>query len=165
MPIPTTTTTAIQIRWMIRRDMPEILAIERECFEYPWTEEDFLMTLRQRNVIGMVADDGSKIHGYVIYELLKGQLHVLNFAVAPWLRREGLGTRMVQKLKYKLSQQRRTQLILEIRETNLDAQRFFRSQGFLAYSVLRGHYTDTDEDAFAFCFDVEDAPTLSKTAK
>ncbi len=45
----------VQIRWMIRRDMAEVLRIERESFEYHWTEEDFLCCLRQRNCIGMVA--------------------------------------------------------------------------------------------------------------
>ena len=44
------------IRWMIRRDMPEVLAVEGESFEFPWCEEDFLRCLRQRNCIGMVAE-------------------------------------------------------------------------------------------------------------
>ena len=46
----------VQIRWMIRRDMPEVLDIERLSFEFAWTEEDFLCCLRQRNCIGMVAE-------------------------------------------------------------------------------------------------------------
>ena len=45
-----------QIRWMIRRDMPEVLDIEQQSFEFAWTEEDFLCCLRQRNCIGMVAE-------------------------------------------------------------------------------------------------------------
>ena len=32
----------VHIRWMIRRDMPEVLQIEQERFDYSWTEEDFL---------------------------------------------------------------------------------------------------------------------------
>ena len=44
----------IHIRWMIRRDMPEILEIEKQSFEFPWCEEDFIRCLRQRNCIGMV---------------------------------------------------------------------------------------------------------------
>ena len=46
----------VHIRWMIRRDMPEVLQIERTSFEYPWSEEDFIRCLRQRNCIGMVAE-------------------------------------------------------------------------------------------------------------
>lgn len=138
----------VQIRWMIRRDMPEVLEIERQSFEFSWTEEDFLCCLRQRNCIGMVAERQERIAGFMIYELLKSQLHVLNFAVSPWARRQGVGTQMIEKLVNKLSQQRRQEICLEVRETNLAAQLFFRGQGLQANGVLRGHYEDTDEDAY-----------------
>ena len=138
----------VQIRWMIRRDMPEVLDIERQSFEFAWTEEDFLCCLRQRNCIGMVAERQERIAGFMIYELLKSQLHVLNFAVPKWARRQGVGTQMIEKLVNKLSQQRRQEICLEVRETNLDAQKFFRSQGLSASSILRGHYEDTEEDAY-----------------
>src|SRR5918999_229603 len=45
----------VHIRWMIRRDMPEVLAIEHASFEYPWCEEEFLRVLRQRVGHQMVA--------------------------------------------------------------------------------------------------------------
>jgi ribosomal-protein-alanine N-acetyltransferase len=136
------------IRWMIRRDMPEVLAIEGQSFEFPWSEDDFLRQLRQRNCIGMVADCDDQVVGFMIYELHKTRLHVLNFAVAPNYRRQGVGRQMVSKLTGKLSQQRRSRLLLEVRETNLDAQLFFRSLNFRAVSVLRGFYEDTPEDAY-----------------
>ena len=144
----------VQIRWMIRRDMPEVLDIERQSFEFAWTEEDFLCCLRQRNCIGMVAERQERIVGFMIYELLKSQLHVLNFAVAPWSRRLGVGCQMVEKLVNKLSQQRRQEITLEVRETNLAAQLFFKQQGLAASSVLRGHYEDTDEDAYVMKFNL-----------
>ena len=144
----------VQIRWMIRRDMPEVLDIERLSFEFAWTEEDFLCCLRQRNCIGMVAERQERIVGFMIYELLKSQLHVLNFAVAPWSRRHGVGRQMVEKLVNKLSQQRREEITLEVRETNLAAQLFFKQQGLCASSVLRGHYEDTDEDAYLMSYNL-----------
>jgi ribosomal-protein-alanine N-acetyltransferase len=57
----------VHIRWMIRRDMPEVLHTEQGAFEYAWTEEDFLRCLRQRNCIGMVAEQGEKVVGFMIY--------------------------------------------------------------------------------------------------
>lgn len=142
------TTQETQIRWMIRRDMPEVLDIERRCFEFFWTEADFLTALRQRNCIGMVAEHQGQIRGFMVYELLKDRLHLLNFAVDHWRQRSGLGTQMVDKLKSKLKQQRRTVVELEVRERNVAAQCFFREMGFVADGVLRGHYTDTSEDAY-----------------
>ena len=138
----------VHVRWMIRRDMPEVLAIENSCFEFPWSEDDFIRCLRQRNCIGMVADVDDEVAGFMIYELQKTRLHVLNFAVAEHRRREKIGSRMAAKLMAKLSSQRRTRIVLEVRETNLAAQLFFRHLGFRAVSVLRDFYEDTTEDAY-----------------
>jgi [ribosomal protein S18]-alanine N-acetyltransferase len=138
----------VHIRWMIRRDMPEVLNIEQQSFEYAWTEEDFLRCLRQRNCIGMVAEQDEKVIGFMIYELHKAKLHILNFAVSPAFRRFGVGSQMVGKLVSKLSGHRRTKITLEIRESNLSAQLFFRSQGFKAVRVLRSYYEDSGEDAY-----------------
>ena len=141
-------TLPVHIRWMIRRDMPEVLQTEQESFEYAWTEEDFLKCLRQRNCIGMVAEHNEKVVGFMIYELHKAKLHVLNFAVHPGCRRTGVGRQMVAKLVGKLSSHRRTKITLAVRESNLSAQLFFRTQAFQATRVLRGYYEDSGEDAY-----------------
>src|SRR5436309_8410787 len=146
----------VHIRWMIRRDMPEVLQTELESFEFAWTEEDFLRCLRQRNCIGMVAEQGEKVIGFMIYELHKAKLHILNFAVHPSCRRGGVGAQMVAKLISKLSSHRRTRITLEVRETNLPAQLFFRVQGFRALRVLRAYYEDSGEDAFQMQYRLAD---------
>ena len=146
----------VHIRWMIRRDMPEVLQTEQESFEYSWTEEDFLRCLRQRNCIGMVAEQGEKVVGFMIYELHKNKLHILNFAVHPGCRRLGIGAQMVAKLISKLSSHRRTRITLEVRETNLVAQLFFHKQGFKALRVLRAFYEDSGEDAFLMQYRLAD---------
>lgn len=155
-------TARLQIRWMIRRDMAEVLDIENENFEFPWSEDEFIRCLRQRNCIGMVADLDDRVVGFMIYELHKTRLHVLNFAVARDWQRHGLGSRMMQKLAAKLSSQRRTRITLEVRETNLAAQVFFRAQGFRAVNVLRDFYEDTTEDAYLMQY--RHRPTAAETA-
>ena len=138
----------VHIRWMIRRDMPEVLGVERESFEFPWLEEDFIRCLRQRNCIGMVAEHEDLVVGFMVYELHKSRIHILNFGVGSDYRRLGVGTQMVDKLLAKLSAQRRNRLMLEVRETNLPAQLFFRENGFRAVAVLKDYYEDTPEDAY-----------------
>src|SRR5262245_36654091 len=114
----------VHIRWMIRRDMPEVLQIEEEGFEFPWSEADFMRCLRQRNCIGMVAEHAERVIGFMIYELHKTRLHLLNFSVGQNFRRRSAGRQMLGKLIGKLSTQRRTRIMLEVRETNLAAQLF-----------------------------------------
>ncbi len=137
-----------QIRWMIRRDMAEVLQIENGSFEFPWSEDEFVRCLRQRNCIGLVAEWEDRIVGYAVYELHKDRLHLLNLAAAPDIRRKGIGTGVMLKLLSKLTANRRTRILLEVRETNLAAQLFFRHLGFRAISTLRDFYEDTDEDAY-----------------
>ena len=146
----------VQIRWLIRRDMPEVMEIERSSFQQPWTEEGFLGHLRQRNCIGMVAEYNQQIVGFMIYELHKARLQLLNFATSADLRRLGIGLQMVTKLVDKLSQQRRQEILLEVRESNLAAQLFFKAQDFQAVRVMRAHYDDTTEDAYVMRFRIHE---------
>ena len=144
--------TQVFIRWMIRRDMPEVLRIENESFAECWTEEDFINALCCRNNIGMVIEVAECVVGFFIYEIARTQLTVLNFAIRPDCQRRGLGTAGINKLKSKLSKERRNKIVLQVRETNLAAQIFFRSQGFKATGLERSAYIDWygDEDVYRF---------------
>lgn len=159
-------TREVCVRWLIRRDLEDVLEIERSSFEHYWTEEDFLCCLKQRNCIGMVAetaDDDRLIVGYMVYELNKGELHLLNFAVHPQWRRQGVGAAMVRKLVDKLAQTRRREIRVEVRDGNLPAQLFFRHQGFVATNVLRGYYEDTTEDAYVMALTRRDYTDFDRT--
>ena len=155
MPKADTATTA-HIRWMIRRDLTDVLATERASFEYAWTEDDFLQCLRQRNCIGMVAEANDRVVGFMIYELHATRLHILNFAVAPAHRRHGIGGMMAAKLLGKMVSHRRAKVTLAVRERNLPAQLFFRAQDFRATRVLRNYYEDSGEDAFLMELSADD---------
>src|SRR5438093_10740218 len=109
--------TRVHIRWMIRRDMPEVLAIEHASFEYPWCEEEFLRVLRQRNCIGMVAEYGERVVGFMIYELHKNKLHVLDFATNPEFRRTGVGRQVLAQLVSTQSSRCRTKVEIRRRCT------------------------------------------------
>ena len=140
--------TQVHIRWMIRGDTPAVLNIEAASFEYPWSEEKLILTLWNREVIGMVAELANEVVGIMIYELHKNRLHLINFAVAPQARRQGVGSTMIEKLVSKLSHDRRNRIMLEVRESNLAALLFFESRGFRAIKILRDYYEDTTEDAY-----------------
>jgi len=144
---------ALHIRWMIRRDMPRILAIEKASFENPWTEDDLMFHIRHRDTIGMVAELNDEVGhesivGFMIYELHKNRLHLLSLAVHPSARRKEVGSSMVEKLISKLSSERRNRITLEVRESNVATQLFLKQLGFRAVKILRDFYLDTTEDAY-----------------
>lgn len=145
------------IRWMIRRDMAEVMDIEGMCFKNSWVlgsdcepplKGSFVHHLRQRNCIGMVAEYDEKVVAYMVYGLGKTRIDVLRFAVLPSMQGRGIGRAMTEKLKGKLSSQRRARVVFGVDESNLDAQLFLRACGFKCVSVTHG--MDGGEDEYMF---------------
>lgn len=139
---------SVHVRWMIRRELPRVMTIDAACGLDDWTLDDFCRCCGQRNCIGMVAEVDGQVVGYMIYELHKNRLHLLRLVVDPAHQRQKVGSAMVAKLRSKLGWGSRNRIMLEVRETNIAGQMFFKSQGFKAISVLRGFYDDTREDAY-----------------
>jgi ribosomal-protein-alanine N-acetyltransferase len=137
---------------MIRRDMAEVHQIEKQSFEFPWSEEEFIRCLRQRNCIGMVAERYDRAVAFMIYELHPHRIHLLSLAVHVDHRRSGVGHAMIDKVVSKLAFARRNRITLEVRESNLDAQLFLKQQGFRAVGVLKEFYEETNEDAYTMVY-------------
>lgn len=142
----------IKTRWMLRRHMAEVLSIEKQSFEFPWCERDFLLCLRQRNVVGKVATHDDRVVGFAIYELNKHSYRLLSLAVHPDDRRGSVGSRLIGLLKDGLTPIRRTSIVTEVRESNIEALLFFKSQGMVATGVVRDFYDDTEDDAIVMKF-------------
>ncbi len=147
--------TMARIRWLIRADMGAVLRIENQSFPHPWTEQEFIDALRNRNVIGMSAvrerDGEDEILGYVIYELTAKGIEILNLAIDEDVRLSGLGRMILEKLKAKLSPGRRRYIKAFITEDNLDAHLFFKACGFTATAVKKD-YCINGLDAYCFRF-------------
>lgn len=142
------------VRWMVQRDLDTVIDIERDCFSsHAWTCDDFTNCLGRRNIIGMVVELGREPAGFMIYELYKHYIHILNFAVHSDFRNKGCGSAMLDKLIEKLQPQRRHSLHAVISDRNLPAHLFFARHGFTATEVIRGRYLETDDDAYLFEYD------------
>ena len=138
----------VHVRWMIRRDLSNMLRIERQCFESPWTGDDFIRCLRLNHCIGMVAEHGYQMAGFMLYELHRNRLNLVNFAVAKRYQRRGVGTAMMRKLDMKIHPSGRNSITTCVSEFNLGAQLFFKSQGFEAVSVLHEYFRGSHADAY-----------------
>jgi len=134
------TATQSLIRWMIRKDMPEVLNIEELTNSNPDNEEQFLSYLRQKNIIGMVSEYQEQVVGFMIYELQKFNLDIIKFAVHPNYQRQSIGAGMINKLKSKLHNCRRTFIQTEVDDFNLKGQLFLQSRRFIATKVIRNRY-------------------------
>ena len=138
-----------EVRWMIRSNLDEVLAIEEECFlnewAVPWTREDFVDQMDCQNVIGMVAIglDGQlreRVLAYVVYALHRRSIELINLAVATAVQRCGIGSELVDRLISKLGVNERRRIVATVCERNLDGQRFFRAKQFRAVRLMRDYY-------------------------
>lgn len=143
---------------IVDTDMPEVLEIENMNFESPWPKEDFMKL--HRNSITKIASLGKRIVGFTMFEFQKEHFQILNFAVHPTFVRRGIGTKLIEKIKHSALDMsgkiRIKHFKLEVRETNLRAQLFFKNMGFKGIDVLRNFYTDCDEDAYDMKYTLTD---------
>lgn len=92
--------TTLQIRSMTLRDMSQVLEIERRSFRNPWTREEFQACLRSQENVGVVIEHSAgSIHGFMIYSLGGSQIEILDLAVAPEVRKTGVGTALLGYLR------------------------------------------------------------------
>jgi ribosomal protein S18 acetylase RimI-like enzyme len=130
----TTTRADYHIRWMIRRDAEECVRIGSfgPC---GWDVGTLLTHLRQRNCIGMVAEDSAgRIVGHMVYTLEgecgAGKLILHTLAVHPAYRRRKVGRNLLAKFAYKLNTHRRNYGVCVVPESALSAQLLLRSAGW-----------------------------------
>lgn len=121
------------IRWVIRSDDKSILAIDDCGYVEPWSQADLLSTLKNRSVIGIVAEDEKRrVVGYCVYQLDGYVVRILRMAVEPRERRNGVATAMIDRLKDKLCNHRRSTIVIDVDGRQLFAQLMLARCGFLA---------------------------------
>lgn len=137
--------TTVHVRWCIRRDTPEIMAIEQDAFgAAAWDETRFIDHLRSRNCICLVAEHpkAGLILGYMIYELHKWWFSLTRLAVSPWWWRAGIGSQLVAKLQAKCGRQRPV-IDAIVTDENIELLCLLRSRGFKAVDCRESIVTMT----------------------
>lgn len=134
-------------RWMTKSDLITVCSIERRSFDMPWSSDDFRNVLSERRCIGTVAELDDYIYGFCVYMLEPDHLRIVNLAVDPRFRGRTVGRQLVNKLRTKLHPDRRCRILVDVRESNCDAQLFFSTEGFRCIRVIDNHYCN-GESAF-----------------
>lgn len=137
-----------EVRPLTRYHLPEVAAIEALSFALPHPEDDLRAIYERRNVVGYRALYADHLLGFALCAFERKHIEVLDLAVRPNWRRQGVGCRLVRTLAEKLDVGKREALLATVRETALDAQLFLRAAGFRATHIHREHYSDTGESGY-----------------
>lgn len=136
-----------QMRRMTEEDIPDVIEIEKRSFISPWTRGMFAQTLESPVARNLVMTESGDIVGYVIFYQAGLEMHIMNIAVHPALRRQGIGLDIMKKVIESARINSVEECFLEVRETNFPAQGLYERLGFKRIGKRRGYYTETNEDA------------------
>ncbi len=149
---------------MAPEDVPQVAAIERECFgAEAWPAQAFreLLTIfasgRPRRGALWVAEDASGAvlgHTGIEVSALRGEMDIINIAVRPSHRRKGVGRAFLDRVIRYARSAHVPLLWLRVRRSNAEAQKFYRAMGFETRGQFQAYYVDPDEPATIMAMDV-----------
>lgn len=131
--------TGIQTRFMdISKDFERMVEIELDNSLNPLDPEEFWQIVKRKNVLGVVAtDEYGVVIGFCVYSLEeKDCFSILNLVVDKPFHRQGIATKIINKMKYKLNDSR-TMLKCEVSEMNLPVQCLLRANKFTSKLIRR----------------------------
>ena len=138
----------IEIVPMRRRDVREVIAIERQVFTLPWSENLYFSELSMPATrLYYVARSEGGIVGYVGCMLIVGEGHITTIGVAPDFQRRKIGMALLHRAITEAMLRDADAMTLEVRVTNRGAQELYRSFGFAPVGIRKNYYADDNEDA------------------
>jgi ribosomal-protein-alanine N-acetyltransferase len=145
---------SVRFRPMTTADLDEVMGIERTSFRFPWSTGFFLQELQVACARSILAEIDGRIVGYVLFWLLPGTVDIHNIAVHVNFRRRGIARALLSKVVTEAERQTNLRVILEVRRSNLPAQKLYESMGFATTSIRKGYYSDDGEDALAMSLEL-----------
>lgn len=142
-----TTNPRFDIRPMVEEDIPEVVPIEVACFGERWTASIFYSELANPNANYFVALLNGSIIGFIGYWLILEEAHITTLAVPPAFRRQHIAERMLVHVIDHCKELGTKWMTLEVRKSNVAAQRLYEKYGFKSLGQRRRYYQDNNEDA------------------
>ena len=131
---------------MEKEHIARIAAMEKACFSLPWDEASLRAELDNPLSLWLVAMDGDRVAGYIGSQSVLGESDMMNLAVDPSCRRQGIGRALVERLLWELAEDNHC-LTLEVRASNAAAIALYNDLGFRQVGRRPNYYLSPPEDA------------------
>ena len=128
---------------MTRDHLPEVMAIDAQCYPIPWSRDVYQAELSRPGdrlyLVARLTAEENRIagHGGVVFE--EDEAHITTVTVAPDCRGQGIGARLLLALAL-AARRRNTTLALEVAADNPAAQSLYRRFGLAPVGIQRGYY-------------------------
>ena len=124
-----------------------VAALEKICFADPWSEMSIASELQNLWAYWLVAVNGDQVAGYIGSQSSIDEADVMNVAVHPDYRRQGIAESLIEALVAELKNRSIHSLTLEVRASNAPAISLYEKQGFVQVGCRRNYYRNPKEDA------------------
>lgn len=136
----------LSLREMKIQDSGQIAELEQEIFTDAWTQTGIEETFAQAHSVIVVAEEESKIQGYCILYVVLDEAEIARIGVTERVRHSGVGSLILQ-FGEKICKEKGTErLLLDVREGNLPARKFYEKHGFFVDGVRKNFYDNPKED-------------------
>lgn len=140
---------SILCRRMTLEDVDAVYAIEQATFSTPWSRQSFVDEMTTNKCARyVVAEEDGQVIAYAGAWLVFEEGHITNIAVRAEERGRGVGSAVTRALMQYAANMGVQYLTLEVRKSNLAAQKMYKSLGFLELGVRKRYYEDNGEDAY-----------------
>lgn len=142
---PSEASAELPVRRLGYSDLPAVISIERRSFPAPWSLAMFVLELSKPSGICLAATEGDYLLGYLVCSRYDRVWHLMNVAVAPERRRQGVASRLIRRLVEEGGGE--LPFTLEVRVSNREAIAMYERLGFRSAGVRPRYYQDNGEDA------------------
>jgi len=142
---------SMRIRKLCKEDLAAIIGIQNKTPQASlWTQADYANLAGDPLGLILVAELDTvtppKIVGFVAFHRVMDEAELRNMAVDPAHQRQGAGRELLAEGRRRLLEQGAKQIYLEVRASNLPAQRLYYSAGFGLWARRRDYYNNPRED-------------------
>ena len=125
----------------------QVAELEKICFSDPWSEKSVAHELTNPLSLWIVAVEGERVAGYVGSQSVMGESDMMNVAVHPDFRRQGVAELLVKELVAALAEKGNYCLTLEVRASNAPAISLYEKLDFQQVGLRKNYYRNPKEDA------------------
>ena len=132
---------------MREQHVSQVAELEKLCFSDPWSESSVASELNNQLALWLVAEDNGRVAGYVGSQTVMGESDMMNVAVHPDYRKQGIATTLIVGLAEELRKRESHCLTLEVRASNENAISLYRKLEFQQVGCRKNYYRNPKEDA------------------
>ena len=143
--------------WKVRSatpaDIPAIAALEKQSDRAAhWSEQNYLTIFtvdRPRRFVLLTESEGAAV-AFVVARIVAGEWDIENIVVAAKLRRQGIASEFIRRIRKQAEADGAEKIVLEVRESNTAARALYEKAGFVQSGSRSGYYLDPEEDAICY---------------